>query len=80
MSDALCPTCGQYLASAIIDWSDFGLQVRLAMARRNMSYRKVADALGSDQATIHRVAVHGKPIRAETYRALLTWMQEMNDG
>lgn len=75
----LCQHCGQSLRHAPLarlDWGDFGLQVRLAMAHRNVSYRDVAALTGSDQATIHRVAKHGKPIRAETYLALLDWIKD----
>jgi hypothetical protein len=74
-----CEMCGQPLASSPfngLDWPAFGLQVRLTMAQRNLSYREVASLIGGDQATIHRVGKHGKPIRAETYLALAEWMKE----
>jgi len=77
--DGLCPHCGQSLSASSfngLDWAEFGLNVRLAMARRNISYRQLAQEIGSDQATIHRVAKHGKPIHAETYLALLNWIGE----
>ena len=75
----LCAHCGQPLAGSPfvgLDWPEFGLQVRLAMAHHNVSYRQLAELIGSDQSTIHRVAKHGKPIRAETYLALLHWIKE----
>jgi hypothetical protein len=77
MTDSpICPTCGQMKPGSALDWAEFGLQIRLTMARRNMSYREVAAAIQSDQATVHRVAKHGKPITAETYHALSVWMQK----
>jgi DNA-binding Xre family transcriptional regulator len=78
LSEALCPTCGQFRADAALDWQQFSLRLRLTMAERNMSYREVAGAVGSDQATIHRIGKHGKPIRAETYLALSAWMENQN--
>ena len=79
MTDPFCPTCGQFKPGVKLDWMGFGLQVRLTMARRNMSYRELATAIGSDQATVHRVSKHGKPIRAETYIALRSWMETPDD-
>ncbi|MGL5736474.1 MAG: hypothetical protein ACRCYS_16555 [Beijerinckiaceae bacterium] len=73
-----CHACGQSLEGspfAGLDWADFGLQVRVTMARQNVSYRQLADLVGSDQATVHRVAKHGKPIRVETYLALSRWIE-----
>lgn len=77
--DKFCESCGQSLAAAPLrglDWGDFGLQIRLEMARRNISYRNLAADIGSDQATIHRVAKHGRPVRVETYLALAEWLKK----
>lgn len=76
----LCETCGQPMPGGVfksLDWQAFSLGIRLAMARKNVSYRQLADIVGGDQSTITRVGKHGKPIRAEIYLALCNWMEEV---
>jgi len=78
MTARTCETCGQPLEHSPIgkvDWAEFGLALRLEMARQNISYRGLADMIGVDQATIHRAAKHGKPIRVESYLALSAFIQ-----
>ncbi len=60
---------------AKLDWPAFSLDLRLAMARANLSLRQLQTATGVDQATIHRVAKHGKPIAADSYIALAGWVR-----
>ena len=71
-----CPTCGQATGLPIgVDWEDFALSLRLEMARANLSLRQLASEIGVDQATIHRVAKHGKPVSVENYLALWNWIE-----
>jgi hypothetical protein len=49
------------------DWQGLGRQVRVAMAEDNLSYRQAAEVIGTDQATLHRLAKHGKEPSATTY-------------
>lgn len=73
-----CPACGRPFESPIgIDWQSFGLDIRLAMAIANLSLRGVQAETGVDQATIHRVTKHAKPIRVEAYLALKKWAENV---
>jgi hypothetical protein len=60
----------------LFDGQAFALEVRLAMARANLSYRGLATEIGSDQANIHRVAKHGKPPSIETFLRLRLWLDQ----
>ena len=68
-----CPTCG-HITLPSLDWPEFGARLRMAMARANMSYRQTAAASGVDQATLHRVAKHGKPPSADNYILMARWL------
>lgn len=58
----------------LFDGQAFGLEVRLSMARANLSLRQLAALIDVDQANIHRVAKHGKPPCVETYLRLREWL------
>lgn len=62
----------------LFDGEAFGLEVRLAMARANISYRELAELIAVDQANIHRVAKHGKSPSIETYLRLRKWLDGAN--
>lgn len=57
-----------------MDWPDFGKRVRIAMAEDNLSIRQAADVIGVDQATLHRLAKHGKEPSASTYIFVERWL------
>lgn len=67
--------CAECLARPIFDGAEFGLRVRLAMARANLSYRELAALVGVDQTSIHRVGKHGKTPCVETYLRLSRWLE-----
>lgn len=69
-----CETCGQPLPAPEIDWQELALNLRMEMARRNLSYRQTGDLIGVDQATLHRVAKHAKPVMAGPYNAMLNFI------
>lgn len=69
-----CYPCADCLVLPLFDGAEFGLRVRMAMARANLSYRQLAKQIGVDQASIHRVAKHGKPPCIETYLRLIRWL------
>lgn len=58
----------------LFDGPAFALEVRLEMARQNLSLRQLAAKINVDQANIHRVAKHGKPPCVETYLRLREWL------
>ena len=64
------------MVEPLFDAAAFSLQVRLAMARANLSYRQLAALIGVDQANIHRVAKHGKPPCVENYLRLCRWLDK----
>lgn len=59
-----------------MDWPDFGKRVRIAMAEDNLSIRQAAAVIGVDQATLHRLAKHGKEPSASTYIFVQRWLDE----
>lgn len=65
---------GAYPEAPLFDGPAFALEIRLAMARANLSYRQLSEMIGSDQASIHRAAKHGKPPSIETYLRLRRWL------
>ena len=66
----------EQLGHARFDGQAFGLRVRLALARANLSLRKAAAEIEVDQANLHRVAKHGKPPCVETYLRLCEWLEK----
>ncbi|MCW1431355.1 hypothetical protein [Novosphingobium sp. JCM 18896] len=58
----------------LFDAEAFALEVRLAMASENISYRQLASLIGSDQASIHRAAKKALPPSIETYLRLRKWL------
>lgn len=79
MSDR-CSSCGQPPRLPIgVDWADFALTIRVEMAKANLSLRQLASEIGVDQATIHRVAKHGKPVSVENYLTLWNWIERTGD-
>lgn len=56
----------------------FALEVRIAMARENLSLRKLQAITGADQASIHRAAVKELPPSIETYLRLRKWLDALN--
>lgn len=76
-----CQMCGQTILPSMptgIDWQEFSLSLRIAMARENLSLRDLAAKIGIDQATIHRVAKHEKPVRVEAYLSLAAFIQSQH--
>jgi hypothetical protein len=69
-----CPTCGHY-ALPDLDWPAFAEQLRVAMAKGNLSLRQAAAEIGVDQATLHRAAKHAKPPAADNYRLIVKWLR-----
>lgn len=61
------------------DWPEFARQVRIAMAEDNLSIRQAADVIGVDQATLHRLAKHGKEPSASTYIFVERWLNARGD-
>ena len=62
------------ISHPLFDGPAFGLEIRLAMARKNLSYRQLAALAHVDQANIHRVAKRGPPPSVETYLRLRQWL------
>jgi len=60
--------------SPFFDPAAFSLKLRVAMAEANLSYRELEDLAGVDQASIFRVAKHGKTPNVENYLRLRHWM------
>ena len=58
----------------LFDAVAFALEVRLAMAKGNLSLRQLQDICGVDQASIHRVAKKQLPPSIETYLRLRRWL------
>jgi predicted transcriptional regulator len=61
---------------ALFDAGAFSLEVRLAMARANLSLRQLQTQIGVDQASIHRVAKKQLPPSVETYLRLRRWLDQ----
>lgn len=61
----------------LFDAEAFALDVRVAMARENISYRLLAAKIGVDQATLHRCAKHATTPSIETYLRLNRWLIEV---
>lgn len=77
-----CEHCGCDLAGspiAALDWSAFSLELRLEMAKANLSLRQLAALIHVNQATIHRVSKHAKPVSAEAYVALRKWINAQRE-
>jgi predicted transcriptional regulator len=69
------PTIVEKLTEApLFDAKAFGLEVRIAMARENLSLRKLQAITGVDQASIHRAAVKELSPSIETYLRLRRWI------
>lgn len=64
------------LKSPLFDAPAFALEIRLAMAEANISYRQLAALIGSDQASCHRVAKKALPPSIETYLRLKLWLEQ----
>lgn len=67
------------MSDNLFDAAAFSLELRLAMARANLSLRQLASIIGSDQATIHRVTKHEKPPCVEGYLRMRRWMDQQKD-
>jgi hypothetical protein len=77
---ATCPHCGQKIPSVLavgVDWSDFGKSLRMAFAEQNLSLRQAQAVTGVDQATLHRVTKHCRPISADNYVVLTAWLASL---
>ena len=61
----------------LFDAAAFALEVRLAMARQNLSLRKLQAQIGVDQASIHRCAVKQLPPSVENYLRLRLWLDRL---
>lgn len=64
--------------SPLFDAPAFALEIRVAMARENLSLRKLQAIIGTDQASIHRAAVKELPPSIETYLRLRRWLDTLN--
>jgi len=72
-----CETCGQRIPAAMaegVHWPEFGRALRMRFAELNLSLREAQAATGIDQATLHRVTKHCKPITADNYVKLNAWL------
>lgn len=73
-----CPNCGHKLASIDnLNWEDFAFRLRIAMAVANVSFRQLSQVISVDQAAIHRVAKHGKPVNVGNFLLLSSWVEAM---
>jgi hypothetical protein len=76
-----CEHCGQKIPATIatgVDWQAFGKTLRIAFAEQNLSLRQAQSATGVDQATLHRVTKHCRPISADNYVLLCAWLSGLN--
>jgi len=62
----------------LFDAETFALEVRVAMARANVSLRQLQDIVGVDQASIHRVAKKQLPPNVENYLRLRQWLGSLD--
>jgi hypothetical protein len=63
-----------------VDWPEFGKTLRIAFAEQNLSLRHAQDATGIDQATLHRVTKHCRPISADNFVKLNAWLLTQHKG
>lgn len=62
------------MEAPLFDAPAFALEVRLAMARDNLSLRQLQGIARVDQASIHRVTKKQLPPSIETYLRLRKWL------